>query len=140
MLVNTLRITLIGLLGVACTVTGLAAPVPAERAKAEQELAGLAAKLHGTWQGDAGCQGRITFRPDGTYEWRGRGPCGEIDNGTWGMRWSELSPTLILKCKTSVNPARAGTTVEGKLVQLDDAAIAFAESAAAEPLRFSRKK
>ena len=138
MFVNA-RATLAGLLVALFAAAGSGAPVPAERLKAEKELAALSAKLHGAWRGGA-CEGRLTFRADGTYEWSGRGPGGDTDTGTWALRGDAPAPTLVLKCKTSDDPERAGTTAELKSVQVDDAGFAFKYTESSAPRLFERPK
>ena len=136
MFVNA-RVVLAGLLVALVAAAGSGAPVPAERLKAEKELAAVAAKLHGEWVGGP-CEGRLTFRPDGTYEWSGRGPGGDTDTGTWVLRGDTKAPVLVLKCKTSDDEEREGTTAELKLLQVDDAAFAFKFPERAERSRFER--
>jgi hypothetical protein len=116
------------------------APIPVERAKAEKELAAVAEKLRGTWDGRGGCVGRLALRPDGTYEWSGRGPGGTTDTGTWAMRWNGSIPTLILKCTASDDRECANTTVEIKLGRTDENSITLEGPGAERPLRFSRVK
>jgi len=113
------------------------APVPAERIKAEKELAALATKLHGVWIGGP-CEGRFTFRADGTYEWTHRGPGGDTDAGTWAIRGDAQKPVLVLKCKTSDDSDREGTTAEMKLDRLDEMGFTFKSPESSAPMRFSR--
>ena len=94
MRVNGTRFGLVCLLLAVLTATGFAAPVPAERAKAERELAALGTKLHGRWHGEGGCVGNLTFRADGTYEWTHRGPGGHTDTGAWAVRGEPMAPVL----------------------------------------------
>jgi hypothetical protein len=126
-----------GLLVTAIAMSGVAAPVPAERTKAEKELAVFATKLHGTWEGNRGCQGRLILQADGTYEWKFRGPGGETDTGVWEMRGDPESPTLSLKCKTSDDPEREGKTVDVKIVRVTEACLVF-RSPESAPLEFTR--
>jgi hypothetical protein len=142
MRVNALRVVRGGALVAiisAVAVSGTAAPVPAERAKAEKELAALGTKLHGTWRGDAGCVGNVTFRADGTYEWTGRGPVGQRDAGTWALRSEGQTPVLILKCKTSSHKVHAGTTVEVRLA-LEGSSLAFQSADPQSSQTFTRLK
>jgi hypothetical protein len=140
MFLNALRVTAAGLL-VACFAPIMpAAPIPADRVKADKELAATAAKLHGAWLGDEGCVGRLTLRPDGTYEWRYRGPGGETDTGTWALRGDPAQPILALTCKTSDDPDRAGKTVEVKLVKLADRSFELKYANSDSPQRFARAK
>jgi hypothetical protein len=140
MFVNV-RVVWGGALGALVTVavSGTAAPVPADRAKAEKELAAFGAKLHGTWRGDAGCQGNITLKADGTYAWTGRGPGGHRDTGTWVLRGEVPQPVLALKCKTSDNEDRAGTTVTVKLT-LEGTSLAFKYADPPSEQTFTRMK
>ena len=131
----TCRIAVVGVAVFAAS--GIAAPVPAERVKAEKELAAFATKLHGTWEGNRGCQGRLILQADGTYEWKFRGPGGDTDTGVWEMRGDTQSPTLSLKCKTSDDPERKGKTVDVKVVRMTEMSLAF-KSPESAPLEFTR--
>src|SRR5437870_4144046 len=99
MLLNP-RLALTALMLAALAATGPAAPVPAERAKAEKELAAVAAKLHGAWRGGA-CEGTITFRENGTYTWTGIGPGGHRHEGKWVLRGDPAQPVLAMECRKS---------------------------------------
>jgi hypothetical protein len=141
MLVNALRTvrggTLVAMIATVA-VSGTAAPIPAERAKAEKELVAFGTKLHGAWHGDVGCQGTITFKADGTYQWIHRGPGGHRDTGAWALRGEVPQPVLILKCKTSQDD-RAGTTVEVKLT-LEGTGLAFQHANPPMTETFTRMK
>jgi hypothetical protein len=107
---------------------------------AGKSLTALERKLHGEWVGQGPCDGRLTLRADGTYERRLYGPGGINSAGTWKVRWDALPPTLVLTCRTSDGPGEdAGTTYEPKLIQLDDAALAY-NFPNATPSRYARKK
>jgi hypothetical protein len=108
------RVAPTGLLVAALAAAGSAAPVPADRVKAEKERVALEAKLHGLW-GAGPCEGQLTFRPDGTYDWKFRGPDGVTDSGTWMVRPDPAAPALVLACQKSDESDRAGKTVELKL-------------------------
>jgi hypothetical protein len=127
-----------GMLVALLAATALAAPVPAERVKAEKELAAFATKLHGTWDGNRGCQGRLILQADGTYEWKFRGPGGDTDTGVWEMRGDPQSPTLSLKCKTSDDPTREGKTVDMKNVRVSEPQLVFKSPEATGSLAFTR--
>jgi|GEM_PF-6759786 len=115
---------------------GPAAPVPAERVKAAHELAALGTKLHGSWVGGP-CEGQLTFRADGTYEWTHRGPAGFSESGTWAIRGEPSAPVLILKCKKSTHEDRIGTTVEMKLNRVDETGFMFTCPEASTLKRFA---
>lgn len=129
------------LLGVAFAVStfGWAAPVPAERAKAERELVAMGTKLHGTWIGGP-CEGHLTFRADGTYAWKHRGPAGFSEAGTWAIRGEPSAPVLIMKCKKSTHEDRIGTTVEMKLNRVDETGCVFTYPETSTPKRFESAK
>jgi len=133
-LVNLLRVAFAGTL-VAATVS--AAPVPAERAKAEKELAAVAAKLHGSWRGGP-CVGCLTFRANGTFEWTGIGPGGDSKTGNWFVRGEALAPILILKCVAADDEEEKGKATEYKLVQMDAASFAFKYPEREKPQVFER--
>src|SRR5690242_20170500 len=76
----------------------LAEPPAKERGK---ELAALEQKLLGAWQGRIGCDGRLVFQADGTYELKQYGPAPYDSAGAWKVCWDALPPTLVLTCKTS---------------------------------------
>jgi hypothetical protein len=117
-----------------------AAPLPPT--KASRDLAALEKKLHGTWVGEAACQGNLALRVDGTYERTGVGPGGNTSSGTWTVRWDALPPTLVLTCKEADDPDDV-RPVEVRIVQLDDGKFAFAypdAPKASRPLVYSREK
>jgi hypothetical protein len=91
----------------------------------EKELAALEKKVHGVWKGRGGCDGRLVFRADGTYELKEYGPARYESAGTWKVRWDALPATLVLICKTSEIPELVGNTMEVKLIKLDDKNLAF---------------
>jgi hypothetical protein len=99
---------------------------------------GLERKLLGAWLGTGACDGRLTFRADGTHEWGGHGPAGRNSAGTWDLRRGAPPPTLVLTCKTSDDPELAGRHREVKLVQLEDGALAFAYPNNPKPTRYTR--
>jgi hypothetical protein len=97
------------------------------------ELAALEGKLLRRWRGPA-CGGDFTFKRDGTFEVRSFTPGQNVLGGTWAIRWDALPPTLLLTFKTSdfkrTYPGEpeykyVGKTVEAKLLELDDRALAF---------------
>ena len=116
-----------------------AAPVPADRAKTEKELAAVAMKLHGLWRGVA-CEGEITFRADRTYEWTGIGPGGERHEGVWTLRGEGSRPTLVLTCKKADDPERKGKSTELKVVGVDDDQFEFRHSDTKTSRTFERAK
>ena len=119
-------------LGVAC------APVPAE-AKSMTTPAALVKKLHGTWDSRGPCDGALTLKADGAYEWVRHGPAGNTSGGTWAVRWDALPPTLVLTCTTSDDRLYVRTT-EVKLVRLDDEVLALQSPAGKTPVRYERAK
>jgi hypothetical protein len=124
------------LLLAALAATG-AAPVPAERRKLDRELAERGIRLHGSWIGGP-CQGRITFRADGTYEWTGRGPGGDTDTGTWAVRGTPSAPVLVLACKTSDDEDRTGTLLELRVTHLGATGFTIESPEAKKPIEFLR--
>lgn len=118
---------------------GGAAPVPAERARAEKELAAVAAKLHGRWTGGP-CDGEIALRENGTYEWTGIGPGGESHEGTWALRGEPTAPVLTLTCKTADAKDREGRAEEFRLLRLDERGLAVKRPEAQKPMEFVRTK
>jgi len=92
----------------------------------KEELVDLERKLHGVWNGPA-CGGEWTFQPDGTFSVRHYSPGNNELAGTWKVRWNALPPTLVLACQTSdaVDRFKAGETLEVKLVELNDDALAY---------------
>jgi hypothetical protein len=89
-----------------------------------KELTALEQMMHGVWKG-RGCDGRLVFRADGTYELTEYGPAPYDKAGTWKVRWDALPATLVLTCKTSEIPDEVGKTTEVKLVKLDDKSLAI---------------
>jgi hypothetical protein len=100
----------------------LAVPRGKERGK---ELAALEQKMVGTWKGQTGCDGRLVFRANGTYELTGYGPAGDDNKGTWKVRWDSLPATLVLSCTTSKILEDVGKIMEVKLVRLNDRSLAI---------------
>lgn len=80
--------------------------------------------LRGDWDGCGPCDGEITFRADGTYQWRYIGPVGDTRTGTWDVRWDALPPTLVLTCKTS-EKGHVIKPLELKLVELNKETLVF---------------
>lgn len=103
---------------VAVLLVGLAHPIGAE--PPGKDLAALEKKLLGTWKGQGGCDGRLVFRADGTYELTEYGPGADDSAGTWKVRWDALPPTLVLICRTSEVPENVCKITEVKLIKLDD--------------------
>src|SRR6187200_2697458 len=101
-----------------------AAPPPTVGGEADGRPVALERKLHGTWQGGA-CVGLLALRPNGTFERRHYSPDDNTLTGTWAVGWDALPPTLTLTCKDADYAGYIGTTVVVKLVQLDDAALAW---------------
>jgi hypothetical protein len=100
----------------------VAAPAPPKR---EKPLTVLEKKMVGTWKGRIGCDGRLVFHANGTYELKEYGP-GACDwEGTWKVLWDALPPTLILTCKTSNDGDLVGKTMKVKLIKLDDNNLAI---------------
>jgi hypothetical protein len=92
----------------------------------EEDLATMRQKLMGTWEGKGGCDGRLVFRADGTYELSDYGPAGHKSKGTWKVRWDSLPATLALTCKSSDIQDEVGQTREVKLIGLDDTNLTIA--------------
>jgi hypothetical protein len=116
-----------------------ATPPPTAGGAQDGRPVALERKLHGTWKGGA-CVGTLTLRPNGTFERRHYSPGGNTLTGTWAVRWDALPPTLTLTCKDADYAGYVGTTEEVKLVQLDDAALAWQREGAEQPVRFERPK
>jgi hypothetical protein len=112
--------------------------------KTKEPLAALEKKLHGAWECERDCVGDLTFRVDGTFERLRYSPGNNTLTGTWEMRWNALPPTLVLICKTSDESDRfsVGKTLEVKVVQLDDEALAYDDPKVRDgrPIRFTRVK
>jgi hypothetical protein len=137
MLVN-FRI-LAGILAALAVMNASAAPVPADCARVEKELAAAAAKLRGTWVGGP-CEGSISFRADGTYEWTGRGPVADGETGVWVLRGDPTRPTLVMLCKEADNPDREGKTLEVSLVRIGDKELVFKYADEEQPKTYPRRK
>jgi hypothetical protein len=112
--------------------TAPATSQPAGPGKAA-EVAALEEKLLRTWRGPA-CGGDFTFKADGTFDVRSFTPGQNILTGSWALRWDALPPTLLLTFKTSnfkkTYPNEpeykyVGKTVEAKVLELSDHALAF---------------
>ncbi len=101
---------------------GLAEPSANGRGK---ELAALEKKMLGVWKGRGGCDERLVFRADGTYELTDYGPALYDSAGTWKVRWDALPATLVLTCKNSEIPDAVGKTTELKVIKMDDKNLAF---------------
>jgi hypothetical protein len=99
-------------------------PCPSGKERGK-ELAALEKKMLGIWKGRGGCDGRLVFRADGTYELTEYGPAPYDSAGTWRVRWDALPATLVLTCKTAEVPDAVGKTMEVKLINLDDNRLAF---------------
>ena len=139
MCVNSLRVTLTGLLFAALVTGASGAPIPAERIKAQKELAALGTKLHGNWIAGP-CEGMLTFQADGTYSWVHRGPGGDAESGAWAVRGEPTALVLVLKCKTADDPDREGKSVELPLVILEDGGFTMKHPEAPKPMEFVRVK
>jgi hypothetical protein len=135
---NCIPVALAGLLAWGLS-NGHAREILPQASEAPNDLAVLTAKLHGDWNGQGPCEGRIVFRPDCTYERIQHGPGGVNSTGIWSIRWDALPPTLVLHTKTSDDPDAAVKTLEVKLIQLEDAAFAF-QFEKQSPSRFVRVK
>jgi hypothetical protein len=117
-----------------------AAPLPPT--KASRDLAALEKKLHGTWVGEAACQGGLVLRSDGTYARTNYGPGAANSSGTWTVRWDALPPTLVLDCKEADDPDEVRRD-EVKVVRLDNGKLAFTYPDAPKstgPLVYAREK
>ncbi|MCB9925554.1 MAG: hypothetical protein H6822_25615 [Planctomycetaceae bacterium] len=114
------RIILLTLMFVGCSITTLSADEPDDG-----PLASLEGKLIGTWAGQGPCDGRIVIKADGSYQRLLYGPGGDNCSGKWALSWNALPPTLTLACEKSDSDLYAGRTKAWKLVQLDDAKFAM---------------
>lgn len=132
------RSIMMGVLVAVFAPVGASAPVPADRAKVEKELAAVATKLHGSWQGGP-CEGEVTFRADRTYEWTGIGPGGNRHEGTWTLRGDPARPTLVMACKKADELALEGKTTELAVVRVGEE-FEFKRPDAAKPQTFERTK
>src|SRR5262249_35953245 len=90
-----------------------------------EELAAAGPKVGGTGEGQGGCDGRLVFQANGTYELSDYGPGGCNSKGTWKVRWDTLPATLTLTCKTSDVQEDVGKTTEVTLIKLDDTTLAI---------------
>jgi hypothetical protein len=107
----------------AALLVGLAQVVLAQTPR--QEFTALEQKMLGEWKGQTGCDGRLVFRADRTYELKEYGPAPYDSAGTWKVRWDALPPTLVLTCKTSEVRDEVGKATEVKLIKLDDKSLAI---------------
>lgn len=103
---------------------GASAPVPADRAGAEKQLAGVGTQLCGTWAGGP-CQGNITLRANRTYSWVGIGPAAIRHDGTWALRGDPARPILVMKRDTADLREREGAMVELKIVRVTPKELVF---------------
>jgi len=114
--------------------------------KPKEPPVALEKKLHGAWECERDCVGDLTFRADGTFDRLRYSPGNYKLTGTWEMRWNALPPTLVLTCKTSNESDRfsVGKTLEVKVVQLNDEALAYEyedpKLRDGQPIRFTRVK
>jgi hypothetical protein len=116
-----IRLTIV-LLTVGLARLSVAAPAPPER---EKPLTALEKKMVGTWKGRIGCDGRLIFHANGTYELKEYGPGSCDREGTWKVQWDALPPTLTLTCKTSKIADLVGKTMKVKLIKLDGDTLAI---------------
>jgi hypothetical protein len=103
------------------------------------EVAARGQKLPGVWQG-GGCDGRLVLRADSTYALTDWGPTASEFTGTWLVRGHALPATLVLKCKSSLDPKDVGKTTELKIIKLDDKnlAVEYANPNGSPPGRYTR--
>lgn len=114
--------------------------VPARKLeKPANDLADLKQKLHGAWKGLGPCEGKITFRANGTYERTDYGPAGDNTAGVWKIRWDALPPTLLLTCTISEDPMDVGKTLAVKLIRLDNEGLEL-QNEKQTPVRYARMK
>jgi hypothetical protein len=123
----------IAVLLAASLVPATAAP-PAGRS--EGAPVALERKLWGTWRGGP-CGGELTLKPNGAFERRHYGPGNQVLAGTWAVQWDALPPTLVLTCTDADWAGLIGTRQEVKIVQLDEAALAY-QHAGSDPARYTR--
>ena len=97
------------------TVSLLAVCSAAAAEKPSDALRALEKKLHGTWDGNGPCVGKLLFKADGTYERRHYSPANINSGGTWSLRWDDLPPTLTLNCKTSDDPNHVNKAIDWKV-------------------------
>jgi hypothetical protein len=114
-------------LSVAVFVVALAQVVLGEppRKGRGQGLPALGQKLLGTWKGQTGCDGRLVFQADGTYELTDYGPAPADSKGTWKVRGGSLPATLVLTCTASEIPEEVGKAMEVRLINLDGRSLAI---------------
>jgi hypothetical protein len=132
------RVALIALMGAVFAAGGSGAPVPAERAKAEKELAAVAAQLNGVWRGGP-CEGTITFRENGTYTWTGIGPGGNCHEGKWVLRGDPTQPVLAMECRKSFDRALS-ENLELRVVRVAASEFEFKTADAEKHRLFERVK
>jgi hypothetical protein len=106
---------------------------------AEGRPVALERKLWGTWHG-GDCVGDLTLKRNGTFERRHYGPANQSLSGTWSVRWDALPPTLVLTCTDADWAAEIGTKQEVKVVQLDDAGLAYLRAGSDQPTRYERAR
>lgn len=107
--------------------------------KAEAGPIALERKMWGTWHGGA-CAGDLSLKPNGKFERQHYGPANHTLSGTWVIRWDALPPTLALTCTDAQWAGEIGTRQEVKIVQLDDAVLAYLHAGSEEPTRYERVK
>jgi hypothetical protein len=97
----------------------------------------LERKLWGAWRGGP-CMGDLALKANGTFERRHYGPDNQALSGTWSVKWDALPPTLVLTCTDADWAGQIGTKQEVKIVQLDEATLAYQQAGADQPARYTR--
>jgi hypothetical protein len=111
----------------------------APASQTEGKPVALERKLWGTWRGGP-CGGDLTFKSNGVFERRHYGPANQSLSGTWVVQWNALPPTLVLTCTDADWAGLIGTKQELKIVQLDDAALAYLYAGSVDPTHYKRVK
>lgn len=114
-------------------------PAPAVE-KPSDVLAALEKKLHGTWDGNGPCDGKLVLYPDRIYEQKRFGPGGNTSTGTWSLRWNSLPPTLTLNCRTSGDPNHVNKAIHWKVRRLNDSTLSISYKDEPSALLYNRAK
>ncbi|MBY0455748.1 MAG: hypothetical protein K2V38_00260 [Gemmataceae bacterium] len=125
----------------------IAAPVPAAVLKEEAQRLALVGALAGASYRGGPCQGEITLRADGTFDWNGIGPGGDRRSGTWAVRGLAREPVVVLTCTAADSLDDKGredkfepVRTNGKLIALRDRTGADNGEANQDDRRFERLK
>lgn len=116
---------------------------PATSAEPGDGISDLEAKLHGEWKGLGPCDGVLTLKPDGTFDWKHYGPAGDHLRGKWEIQWKALPPTMVFH---EENPPDDVERTKTRYVQrLNDDSLVLQyfstkRESDANPVRFVREK